>query len=493
MKVLLVYPKYPENTFWGFKYILHLIKKSAAFTSLGLLTIAPMFPEDWDAEFIDLNIEELQDKHIRWADMVFVSAMIAQKESALKVIERCKRLDKKVVAGGPLFTSQPEKFEEVDYLVLNEAEITLPWFLEDLKSGKPKHVYKTNKFPDITKTPIPRWDLIKKYLGKYSTMLLQFSRGCPFNCEFCDVINLFGRKSRAKTPEQMIAEVQSLYDIGWRRPVFIVDDNFIGNKKEVKKFLRLLIQWQKEHKYPFQFLTEASINLAEDEELMILMRNANFDKVFIGIESVEKESLKECNKYQNVKVNLAESVKKIHQHGLRVMAGFIFGFDNDTVKTFEAQIAFVQQVGIVTVMAGLLNALPGTQLWNRLLGEGRLLDESSGNNTDGSINFLPKMGMDKLISGYKLTIPKLYSPKHYFGRIDIFVKDYSPAIRGKKTWGNFKSFCDSLWRIGLSPKVKWRYWVLLIKTFFTNRKALPAVVEDAIYWIHYYKVSKSIR
>lgn len=493
MRVLLIYPKYPENTFWSFKYILHLIKKSAAFTSLGLLTIAPMFPKDWDVEFVDLNIEGLQEKHIKRVDMVFLSAMIAQKDSALEVIEYCKKLGKKVVAGGPLFTSQPEKFNEVDYLVLNEAEITLPLFLSDFKAGKAKHVYETDKFPDITKTPIPRWDLIKKYLEKYSAMLLQFSRGCPFNCEFCGVINLFGRKPRAKNPEQMIAEVQSLYDIGWRRPILIVDDNFIGNKIEVKKFLRLLIWWQKEHKYPFQFLTEASINLAEDEELMILMRDANFDKVFIGIESVEKESLKECKKFQNTKTDLAKSVRKIHQHGLRVMAGFIFGFDADNEETFKLNFQFIQEVGIVTVMAGILNALHGTPLWHRLKKEGRLLEESSGNNTDGTVNFIPKMGLDKLINGYKLTMPKLYSPKHYFGRIDIFVKDYNPAIRGKKTWGNFKSFCDSLWRIGLSPKVKWRYWGLLIKTFFTNRKALPAVVEDSIYWIHYYKVSKSIR
>ncbi len=388
INALLIYPKYPD-TFWSFKHTLKFISKKAAFPPLGLLTVASILPKEWDKRLIDVNVKKLKDEEIAWADIILISAMIVQEESAKEIIKRCKVLGKIVVVGGPAFTAQPEKFLGVDHFVLNEAEITLPLFLKDLEEGKAKKIYTSIKRPDITKTPIPKWSLIN--FRDYATMAVQYSRGCPFNCEFCDIIIMNGRIPRTKTPEQIINELQSLYTAGWRGSIFVVDDNFIGNKTNVKQMLPLLITWQKEHKYPFQFLTEASLNLADDEKLMQLMSKANFNKVFLGIESPSVNSLKECGKMQNTERNLADSVKIIHKNGLQVMGGFIVGFDNDTEKIFESQIKFIQEVGIVTAMVGLLNALPQTRLWCRLKGEGRLLKDTSGENTDGSINFIPQM------------------------------------------------------------------------------------------------------
>jgi radical SAM superfamily enzyme YgiQ (UPF0313 family) len=410
MKALLIYPKYPD-TFWGFKHILKFISKKAAFPPLGLLTVASMLPEEWDKKLVDVNIKELREEDIAWADMIFISAMLVQEESAKEIIKRCKAQGKIIVAGGPAFTTQHEKFPEVDYFVLNEAEITLPLFLRDLKNNKLKKIYTSIKRPDITKTPLPSWNLINS--KDYATMAVQYSRGCPFNCEFCDIIIMNGRIPRTKSPEQMVSELQSLYDVGWRGGVFIVDDNFIGNKTNVKQMLLPLIKWQEEHKYPFQFLTEASLNLAEDEELMQLMSKANFNKVFLGIETPSMDSLKECGKYQNTKRDLGDSVRIIHKNGIQVMGGFIVGFDNDTEKVFDSQIHFIQKVGIVTAMVGVLNALPQTRLWHRLKKEGRLLKDTSGENTDGSINFTPKMGKENLFRGYNKIISTIYSPKHY--------------------------------------------------------------------------------
>jgi radical SAM superfamily enzyme YgiQ (UPF0313 family) len=485
MNALLIYPKYPD-TFWGFKHILKFISKKAAFPPLGLLTVASMFPEDWNKKLVDLNIKELKNEEIKWADMIFISAMLVQEKSAREIIQRCKSLGKIIVAGGPAFTTQMEKFPEVDHFVLNEAEITLPLFLKDLENKKLKKVYTSNKRPEITKTPIPNWSLIN--FKDYATMAVQYSRGCPFNCEFCDIIIMNGRIPRTKTPEQIIKEIQSLYDAKWRGGIFIVDDNFIGNKTKVKEMLLLLIKWQKEHKYPFQFLTEASLNLAEDEELMQMMSKANFNKVFLGIESPSLDSLKECGKFQNTKRDLADSVKIIHKNGMQVMGGFIVGFDNDTEKVFESQINFIQKVGIVTAMVGVLNALPKTRLWFRLKEEGRLLKDTSGENTDGSINFTPKMGKENLFNGYKKIISTIYSPKHYFKRINTFLKDYNQKAKGKMSPEMVSAFFKSMWGIGIVSKARFQYWKLLTRTTLTRAKLLPVAVEQAIYWKHFAKI-----
>lgn len=485
INALLIYPKYPD-TFWSFKHILKFISKKAAFPPLGLLTIAAMLPKEWNKKLVDVNIQELNDRDIASADLIFISAMLVQEESSREIIKRCKSFGKTIVAGGPAFTTGYEKFPEVDHFVLNEAEITLPPFLQDLKDGKLKKIYTSTERPDITKTPIPKWSLIN--FKDYGTMAVQYSRGCPFNCEFCDIIIINGRSPRTKTSEQMINELQSLYNAGWRGSVFIVDDNFIGNKINVKQMLPKLIEWQKEYNYPFQFLTEASLNLAEDEELMQMMSKANFNKVFLGIESPSLDSLKECGKLQNTKMNLADSVKIIHKNGLQVMGGFIVGFDNDTEKVFESQIKFIQEIGVVTAMVGMLNALPKTRLWYRLKKEGRLLEDTSGENTDGSINFIPKMGKENLSKGYKRIISTIYSPKNYFKRINTFLNSYRPKTKGKISLQMISAFFKSMWGIGIISKARFQYWKLLIKTGITRIKFLPIAVEQAIYWKHFSKI-----
>jgi len=326
MKALLVYPSIPD-TFWSFKHILKFIRKKAAHVPLGLLTVGAMMPKDWDVRLVDMNVESLTDDIIRWADMVFIGAMVVQKESVGEVVSRCKNLGKTVVAGGPMFASLWQDFEDIDHFVLGEAEITMPLFLRDLAAGKLNRTYETEERPDITLTPSPRWDLIN--MKWYAAMSLQYSRGCPFDCEFCDIVKLNGRRPRVKSPAQMIGELGQLYDLGWRGRLFIVDDNFIGNKAKVKEFLKELAPWQEARDYPFSLFTEASVNLAEDQELMSLMTAAGFDSVFLGLETPEEQSLVECGKHQNCSIDLLQAVKTIQRNGMEVMGGFIIGFDND--------------------------------------------------------------------------------------------------------------------------------------------------------------------
>ena len=491
MNILLVYPTYP-NTFWSFKKALKFTGKKAAYPPLGLLTIASLLPKEWPKKLVDLNVTALKDETIKKADFVFISAMIVQKKSTEEVIKRCKALGKKVVVGGPFFTTQTEQFPEVDHFILNEAELTLPLFLEDLNNNNNlKRIYTTKERPDITKTPLPDWSLIN--FKNYATMAVQYSRGCPFNCEFCDIVIMNGRIPRVKTSEQMLNEFQTLYDAGWRDSIFIVDDNFIGNKVSVKKFLTALIQWQKDHRYPFRFFTEASTNLADDQELMELMSVANFYKVFLGIETPNIDGLKECGKFQNVERNLAQSVKTIQQHGMQVMGGFIIGFDTDTEHIFETQIKFIQEMGVVTAMVGVLTALPKTRLWYRLKDEGRLLGESTGGNTDGCLNFIPKMDKEKLMEGYKRVMATIYSPKYYYNRINIFIKNYQPTVRAKMNKADVSALIKSLWKIGVLSKSRFLYWKLLLKTFFTKRKAFPVAVEMAIIGVHFESIVKQIK
>ncbi|MBI2176227.1 B12-binding domain-containing radical SAM protein [Candidatus Woesearchaeota archaeon] len=489
MKILLVYPKYPE-TYWSFKHILKFVSKKAAFPPLGLLTVASMLPPDWEKKLVDANITELKNEHITWADLIFIGAMVVQKDSAREIIKRCKAMGKTVVAGGPLFTTLQEKFEGVDHFVLNEAEVTLPLFLEDLRNGNSKQVYTSMERPDVTKTPLPMWSLID--FKDYATMLVQYSRGCPFDCEFCDIIIMNGRIPRAKTPEQLITEFQALHDAGWRGSVFIVDDNFIGNKLNVKKMLPSLIQWQKEHNYPFKLLTEASTNLADDEKLMQMMSSANFYNVFLGIETPNIDSLKECGKFQNVSRDLSETVKTINRHGMQVMGGFIIGFDNDTESIFDTQISFIQQAGVVNAMVGLLNAIPETRLWHRLKAEGRLLNDPTGENTDGSLNFVPKMSREKLISGYRKILSSIYSPNNYYQRIETFLKSYKPTVRSRISSEKLNAFLKSAWSVGILSKARLLYWKLLLKTALTKTKAFPTAVELAIYGLHFERITKRV-
>lgn len=489
MNVLLIYPRYPD-TFWSFKHVLKFVSRKAGFPPLGLLTVASLLPETWDKRLVDVNVSDLQDEQIVWADMVLISAMLVQADSAQEIINRCKSQGRTVMLGGPAATAQQERFTGVDHFVLNEAEITLPLFLADWANGNAKPIYSCTDRPDIKQTPLPQWSLIS--LSDYATMPVQYSRGCPFDCEFCDIIALYGRTPRTKSPGQLVQEMQSLYDMGWKNDVFIVDDNFIGNKSSVKEMLPALITWQKEHNYPFTFTTEASVNLADDEELMGMMSRANFHKVFLGIETPNVDSLEECGKYQNASRDLEAAVKTIQQRGMQVTGGFIVGFDSDTDGIFDAQIRFIQKVGIVTAMVGLLNALPQTRLWHRLQAEGRLLGDSTGENTDASLNFIPKMAREQLLAGYQEILGTLYSPRHYYARINTFISNYHPCVKTRMSLHHLVAWVKSVWYIGILSKARFLYWKLVIRTCLKKAKALPIAIELAIYGLHFEKVTERI-
>jgi radical SAM superfamily enzyme YgiQ (UPF0313 family) len=489
MKVLLVYPRHPE-TFWSFRHALKFILRKSAFPPLGLLTVAAMLPGEWEKRLVDENVRPLKDRDIVWADMVLVSAMLVQEKGAQNIINRAHALGKTVVAGGPAFTARHDKYSGVDHFVLDEAEETLPLFLADLAAGHPKPLYSSPVRPDIARTPLPLWSLVN--FRDYATMAVQFSRGCPFDCEFCDIVVMNGRVPRTRTPERMMAEFDALYDGGWRGPVFVVDDNFIGNKERVKDMLKQLIRWQTERKYPFRFLTEASLNLADDDELIGLMSAANFDKIFVGIETPCAESLKECGKTQNAARDTREAVRHLYRNGMQVMGGFIVGFDSDTKGIFQDQIRFIQQIGVVTAMIGILTALPKTRLHARLKKEGRLVGETSGENTDGHLNFKPVMGKKTLLEGYRSVFTALYSIKLYYQRIHTFIASYVPKVRARISFRDLLAFFRSTWEIGVFSKARFHYWYLVVKTILTKGKALPVAVEMAITGVHFEKEVKRI-
>jgi len=492
MNILLVYPRYPD-TFWSFRHALKFISKKANFPPLGLLTVAAMLPAAWEKKVVDLNVSPLHDEDIRWADFLFISSMVVQKDSAKEVIARCNKLNTKVVAGGPLFTTGHEEFTGVDHFVLGEAEVTLPQFLTDLADGCPKPIYASDERPDIGKTPIPLWSLIN--MKDYSAMSLQYSRGCPFDCEFCDIIVLNGHVPRTKSSQQMVDELESLYSGGWRGSLFIVDDNFIGNKKKLKTdTLPAMIQWSKKRKYPFLFFTEASINLADDEELMDLMSEAGFNRVFIGIETPNEDSLVECNKYQNTNRDMAAAVKKMQNHGFEVQGGFIIGFDSDPLSIFKRQIQFIQKTGIVTAMVGLLNAPKGTKLYQRLEKENRLLKNFTGDNTDFSINFVPRMKLETLIEGYKHVMETIYSPRYYYERVVAFLKEYKPrraAGISKLELYHVIGFFKAFWYLGIRYKGRRYFWRLLITTLIKRPRHFGISVGLSASGFHFYKVVES--
>jgi radical SAM superfamily enzyme YgiQ (UPF0313 family) len=488
IKILLVYPEFPD-TFWSFKHALKFVRKRASLPPLGLLTVAAMLPKAWEKRLVDLNVRRLRDRDIAWADCVFVSGMVIQREAARRIIARCKKAGVKVVAGGPLFTAEFEQFPEVDHFVLNEAEVTLPPFLADFERGAAQRVYRTSEFPDLGQTPVPLWELAD--LKRYATLSLQYSRGCPFDCDFCNVTALLGHKPRTKSAAQVIAELDRL-PANWRGGVFFVDDNFIGNKRRLKdELLPALITWRQSHP-GFSFLTEASINLADDEELMSLMVQAGFSTVFIGIETPDEDSLAECSKIQNRNRNLVEDVKRIQRAGLQVQGGFIVGFDNDTTTIFERQIAFIQQSGIVTAMVGLLEAIPGTRLFDRLRREGRIRGETSGDNADGETNIVPKkMSLEALREGYQRILRTIYAPKQYYARVKTFLREYRPPKStggGGVNFGDLKAFVRSVVRLGILGRERFHYWKLLAWTLFRRRELFPLAVTFAIYGHHFRRV-----
>ncbi|MBL8207419.1 MAG: B12-binding domain-containing radical SAM protein [Blastocatellia bacterium] len=458
MKVLLVYPEFPE-TYWSFRYALSFEGKKSAFPPLGLLTISAMLPKSWERRLVDLNVRPLKTADIEWADIIFASAMLIQKESLHQVVQQCKAHHKRVVVGGPYITTSSAELPEADHIFVGEAETTLPEFIRDLEAGNPKRLYQADERPTLGLTPVPDFHLAD--LKRYSAMSIQYSRGCPFQCEFCDIIEIYGRKPRTKTNEQILAELDALHQAGWRGMVFIVDDNFIGNKPNVKRLLPVLAEWSDAHHHPFSFITEASVNLADDEDLLEGMRRAHFHRVFLGIETPVEESLKEAQKFQNTRHSLLESVRKIQQHGMEVMAGFIVGFDNDPDDIFERQIRFIRESAIPLAMVGLLNALPDTQLWRRLKREGRLITESTGNNTDASLNFIPKMDATRLIEGYKNILRNIYSPAEYYQRaldcLKVVMQDGDEPTRGR-ILHNAISLARVVFTLGIRDRARREFW-----------------------------------
>jgi radical SAM superfamily enzyme YgiQ (UPF0313 family) len=486
MKVLLLYPEFPD-TFWSFKHALPFIRKRASLPPLGLLTVAAMMPSHWEKRLVDLNVRRLTDKDLEWADMAFVSAMVVQSDSARNVIARCRAVGLRIVAGGPLFVTEHADFQDVDHFVLNEAELTLPQFLADLENGCAAPIYATTDFADVRDTPVPLWHLAD--LKSYATMAVQFSRGCPYNCDFCNVTALLGHRPRLKTAGQMVSELDGLYRLGWRDGVFFVDDNLIGNKRALKEsLLPALIRWRK-GKTGMTFHTEASINLADDEELMRLMAEAGFDMVFIGIETPSEESLAECGKKHNRNRDLIEDIRRIQHHGMQVQGGFIIGFDSDTPSIFQRQIEFIQQSGIVTAMVGLLQAPLGTRLHARLAREGRLQGSSSGDNVDGTTNIIPRMNLDVLRRGYRAVVCSIYAPANYYARVRTFLRTYRPPrITVPIDFEHVLALFRSILRLGILGKERLEYWKLFFWALFRRPRLFPLAITFTIYGYHFRQV-----
>jgi len=487
LNVLLVYPPSPD-TFWSFRHVLKLVSKKAAFPPLGLLTVAAMLPRSWNLRLADLNIAPLSDHALAWADYVFLSGMIVHKGSAHEIAARCAALGKPVLAGGPLFTTGHADFPEIPHFALGEVEDLIEDVVQDMERGSLRPTYRSGTWPDLRKVPVPRWDLID--LRDYVTMPVQFSRGCPFNCEFCDIVVMNGRVPRTKEPVQVVRELEALRLAGWKDMVFIVDDNFIGNRRRTRELLGELIAWRGRVKPMIGFLTEASVNLADEAELCELMVKAGFKKVFLGIETPSAEGLEECGKQQNRRRDLGDSVRMLQRAGLEVMGGFIIGFDSDPQDIFKRQFEFIQQSGVVTAMVGLLTALPQTELYRRLVHEGRILAETCGNNTDAAINFVTRLDREFLISGYGELMRKLYEPTHYYRRIRVFLRTYrrrGPSLR--LSGAELKAFLKSLWVLGVWQTGRRAYWGLFWSTLVASPGKFHMAMELSILGYHFRRIA----
>ena len=490
MRILLVYPQSPD-TFWSFKHVLRFVSKRSTFPPLGLLTIAAMLPSDWQLKLVDLNVERLTDSDLRWADYVMLSAMIVHKQSVQGIVARCSALKKPVIAGGPLFTTGHESFPEIQHFVLGEAEDLMPQLVADLRAGMLQPLYRSTERPDMTRVPAPRWDLVNR--SRYVTMAVQFSRGCPYDCEFCDIIIMNGREPRTKTPAQLIGELEALRRQGWKDMVFIVDDNFIGDKHRTKALLRELIAWRDRVQPGMGFFTEASVNLADDAELCELMVKAGFKKVFVGIETPSLEGLQECHKVQNKNRDLVATVQTLQRAGLEVMGGFIVGFDSDRQDIFKRQFDFIQRSGVVTAMVGLLSALPQTRLYHRLKKEGRLETDSTGNNTEAVLNFKPILNREFLQSGYRDLMRKLYEPKAYYQRIRTFLKNHrSSGPRLRLSPSDFQAFLKSFWLLGIWDRGRHNYWRFFWSTLLRRPGQLRCAIELAVIGYHFRRVARRL-
>ena len=490
-KALLVYPEFPD-TYWSFRHALSFVGKRSAFPPLGLMTISAMLPPNWTRRLVDLNVRPLRRSDVAWADIVLVSAMLVQRESLDQVVELCNALGKPVAVGGPYVTTNASAAPGADYIFAGESETTIPEFLADLAAGGGStRTYRAAERPSLAVTPVPQFELADQRF--YSAMSVQYSRGCPFQCEFCDIIEIYGRVPRTKSNEQMLAELDALRRTGWRGRVFIVDDNFIGNKKNAKRLLPELAEWSDRNGQPFSFATEASMNLADDDKLLEMMKRANFRRVFLGIETPDEESLREAQKGQNTKRDLVDGVRRIQAAGMEVMAGFIVGFDNDREDIFERQVAFIRESAIPLAMVGLLQALPDTQLWRRLEREGRLLAEGSGNNTDCSINFVPKMETAQLVEGYKSILRTIYSSTEYYQRaLDCLarVTEERPEPNTSSALAEIAALVRVVLALGIRDGDRGEFWRYMGKVWSEHRDRFGAAVTLAAMGHHFRKITR---
>lgn len=489
MNVLFIYPQWPD-TYWSFKHALPFEGKRSVYPPLGLLTVAPLLPHHWKKRLVDTNVEELTDAGLKWADVALLSGMLVQKQDLLGILSRCRARGLRTVIGGPLTSSADDLPRYADHVVIGEAEDLVSTLAADLEQGTARPTYRAIELPGLDKTPLPDLGLIDtKY---YSNMAIQFSRGCPFNCEFCDIIEIYGRRPRTKSPAQVVAELEQLHDRKWRGSVFIVDDNFIGNKKKVKELLPVIAEWNVRHRRPFTFFTEASVNLADDTELLQLMKKAGFIRVFVGIETPVEASLKEAQKLQNTRRSLLDSVRRIQSFGLEVMAGFIVGFDNDPEDIFDKQVEFIQQSAIPMAMVGLLQALPGTQLYRRLLDEGRILDASQGNNTECKLNFVPRMDPTRLVDGYRSILKRIYEPDAYYHRVCRFLARYKPEHHRPRAISDYLALCRSILKQGVFGEDRAKYWRFFLAAATRYRSAFDIAITLAIMGYHFRKLTEDV-
>ncbi len=497
--VLLVYPRTPD-TYWSYRYAISFLGKKALIPPLGLMTVAGIMGDEYSYRLVDLNVRKLREADLEWADIAMLSAMIVQRQSMEAVIKRCNAAGVPVVAGGPYPTSCHDQIEGVDHFVLGEGECTILDFRRDLENGTPKAVYRpqSSERPDISSVPVPRFDLCD--ISAYHTLPIQFSRGCPFDCEFCDIVSLFGHKVRTKSPEQFLSELEAIYETGFRGGVFIVDDNFIGNRKRVKELLRAVMGWQKEHGRPFNLSTEASVDLAQDRELLELMVSSGFSMVFIGLETPVEDSLQSTGKRQNLREGMAAGVRRIQEAGIEVTGGFIIGFDSDPHDVGDLQIRFIQQLGVPTAMVGLMIALPNTRLWTRLTQEGRILSQSDGNNTHGvELNFVPRLPREHLMREYSRVLHTVYNPRRYFERGLRMLRRIprSPPGSGAVTTGGINrsqlmAFGRSIVRQGiLSPYALW-YWWFMMRAIALRPRQLVRIVSIAVLGHHYFTITNLV-
>ena len=487
MRVLLIYPIFPKS-FWSFEKTLALVNRKALLPPLGLITVAAILPQEWEFQLVDRNVRNISESQWDWAELVIISGMIVQQEDLLAQIAEAKKRGKPVAVGGPYPTTSPQDTEAAgaDYLVLDEGEITLPLLVEAIEAGQTSGVFRATEKPAVTETPIPRYDLLD--LTAYDSMSVQFSRGCPFQCEFCDIIVLYGRKPRTKTPEQLLRELDLLYDLGWRASVFMVDDNFIGNKRNVKLLLKKLKVWMAEKNYPFGFATEASVDLAQDKELMDLMMECNFKKVFLGIETPDEDSLTLTQKFQNTRAPLQESIDKITDMGLQVMAGFIIGFDGEKPGAGDRIVRFVEQTGIPLAMFSMLQALPSTALWQRLEKEGRLLDTKANINQTTLMNFVPTRDITEIAREYVNAFWQLYDPETYLDRIfNYYMKlgDSRVSATSRSSWIAIRALSTLFWRQGILSQTRWKFWRNLWQVFRQKPQQIEKYLTLCAYLEHF--------